>query len=349
MRNGRTGTGRSGFTLIEVLVVVAILAVLIGLLLPAVQKVREAASRLKCQNNLKQFGLAVLNSYDAYQTLPTGVKAPAGSHTGYLGWTEAVLPFVEQPNALGTTAQSPLYVCPSDPRGPVVSAGSGTNTGKPLTWYVGVSGSTGDPTVCVVKYTPGRRAGALNLPASGEYIYEYDGMMRYHARYTFTANIGTYVPMPTTLREVTDGLSNTLMLGERPPAASLAVGVRDSDEPINSPTDNNTLSPVTRTGAAAVFQVTGGDRLVYTTGTSSSGASYQCPAPALFRAGRVNDNCAVNSFWSAHTDGANFVMGDGSVRFLNYAAGTTPASAGAGQSLIQALATRAGGEVFLDN
>jgi prepilin-type N-terminal cleavage/methylation domain-containing protein/prepilin-type processing-associated H-X9-DG protein len=345
IRNCRTE--RSGFTLIELLVVVAIIAVLLGLLLPAVQRVREAAARLKCQNNLKQFGLAVLNSYEAYQTLPAGVRNASGP--GYLGWTETVLPFIEQAHMQGTTAQSALYVCPSDPRGAVTCTTSGTSNGKPLTWYVGVEGSTGNPTVSVVRYTPGRRTGALNLPASGEYIYEFDGMMRFHTRYTFTANIGTYVPLTTTLAEVTDGLSNTLMLGERPPSFSQSVGVRDSNEPVVSPTDNNTLSPVTRTGTAAVFQVTGGDPLIYTTGTTSSGASYPCPKPALFQAGRGSDNCAVNSFWSAHTGGGNFVMGDGSVRFINYSAATTAASSGASVSLLQALATRAGGEVALDN
>jgi prepilin-type N-terminal cleavage/methylation domain-containing protein/prepilin-type processing-associated H-X9-DG protein len=226
---------RSGFTLIELLVVIAIIAILIGLLLPAVQRVRDAAARTQCLNNLKQQALACQSYHDAIGTFPPGnnYELIGGQWNYYENWAISILPYIEQqalwnlydftqPNATtsspgtATVRQSTVktYLCPSDPDPLAIirpESGPGGTSGLPI------------PLCRVGSYrcVAGADFGGTNNSQNGSNENWDDGtqvawLMGWNGgdRGVMHACNASALTFPERIANITDGLSNTLMLGE---------------------------------------------------------------------------------------------------------------------------------------
>ncbi|OWK39453.1 DUF1559 domain-containing protein [Fimbriiglobus ruber] len=270
-------TRRGGFTLIELLVVIAIISILIGLLLPAVQKVRAAAARTKCQNNLKQIGLALHNYHDANGAFPVGAGVANG-----LSWRVYVLPYIEQvslfqqfnlgagawngPNKLVYALnQIPNFNCPSVPSVLASNGSSLVNGQQTFTSdYHGVAGPIGTNPATGQAYL-------VQANPSGQGGFALEGIL-------------TLGDATTNFASITDGTSNTLMVGE-----------------VSVPWNGGILAS---DGADWVRGVGLGNGMA-----SCRNVQYAINTPYN---GIYNDI----SFSSQHTGGAQFVMGDGSVRFV---------------------------------
>jgi prepilin-type N-terminal cleavage/methylation domain-containing protein/prepilin-type processing-associated H-X9-DG protein len=318
----------SGFTLMELLVVIAIIAVLIGLILPAVQKVRGAADRIRCANNMHQHGLALHMYNDTNDGFPAGVASNGIDASNlpdplqnnnykyphlYWSWMAQILPMVEQDN---------LYRLADD----------WARSGQPDQYRWWPWGAYWiDPTTYPPNPAFGQVVSTWTCPADSRTLQTTPqtsqnfglvwGLTAYAGVSGTDTNAGDgvlYYRSNVRITDITDGTSNTLMVGERPPSADLYFGAWF---------------------AGAGYDNRGTGDVVLGSRDYGYADFLGCPQNKVgLRPGNISDPCDQVHFWSLHSGGANFLMGDASVHFISYSA----------DAVLPALATRSGGEVNTD-
>jgi prepilin-type N-terminal cleavage/methylation domain-containing protein len=319
-----------GFTLIELLVVIAIMAVLIGLLLPAVQKVRNAASNLSSQNNLKQIGLATHSFHDVNGVLPNAAYGSRGTghdrastdakyyihHTPFL----SILPYVEQDNIGRKYQQALPPTDTTDPDGDGMT--NATLTNQPLKVFT-------SPTMPQPALPP--------RPAWSSYgfcrgNYRPTGTDPATGRFTWSADDGAVISAvygQVRITDITDGTTSTLLAGD------LHYTLKNYFYPVTS------TSPVGSAGQPR----TGNTCWSYGHPGGYVEASTNVPLNTHLVVSNLEDpanfwkRSGLYAFRSNQAGGCNFVLCDGSVRFLKDSIAFTT---------YQALGSRAGGEVVGD-
>jgi prepilin-type N-terminal cleavage/methylation domain-containing protein/prepilin-type processing-associated H-X9-DG protein len=336
---------KNAFTLIELLVVIAIIAILIGLLLPAVQKVREAAARIKCMNNLKQLGLALHNYHSANQNFPPGRAA----YPLVVSAQGRILAYIEQDNIgrsvdvnmvplynsnpasfplipgnyLASVTPVKLFVCPSDPM-------SGQNPTAFATQPNGTVSATD------------RYAGTNYVTCIGSGDGSADNTGTWWGQYK--TSDGLFGQTPISIAGVADGLSNTVAMSES------TMGVGGPDLTAAAPTDAArqvlTLPGSTVTsdancasGSGGVWSNMRGAKWINGHYADANYNHHLMPNDSRWDCSNGSHNPGQAAARSYHSGGVNVLLGDGSVRFIrnNIDAYTW-----------RGLATRTGGEVLGD-
>ena len=297
--------------MIEVVIAIAIIAILIALLNMAVQRARDAAARTQCSNNLKQIGLALTEYHNINGAFPPGISQLANPDYYEMGWQARILPFLEQealwqrteaafqqttdvflnPPHVGLSTVVRVYGCPSDAR---------TSQAVFLT------------------LRPRRDQGRHPTRASGGVVAltSYLGVL---GTQTFLNDGVLFTDSHIRIFDIRDGTSNTLMVGERPPSADMRYGWWYAGFGLYT------------TGTGSVILGVRESNAYYA-------GFYNCPyGPYHFAPGQFSNECDLFHYWSPHFTGSHFLFADGSVHFLGYDS----------DNILPALATRAGGEAVV--